>query len=206
MLIRNKRFTLFATLLLMLSVSVQAVTLADVQQKLTAHSLVRGLFMQTKTMQMFNQPLVSHGQFLLEQHQGLLWQQIEPFPVTLVLVKDKLSQQFGEETKEVVVAKDNPMVFYFSHLFLSLFKGDMNGLADQFEIKLSEKNGNWLLFLTPTSAPLNKVFASISIKGDEFIELLVLTELNGDVSEIKFDQQKVTPDTLSEDEQRAFKF
>ncbi len=206
MLIKKKLVALFVSLLFVFSVSTQAVALADVQQKLTAHSLLRGLFTQTKTMQMFNQPLVSHGNFLLEQNQGLLWQQVEPFPVSLVLVKEKLSQQFGEQAAEVIVAKDNPMVFYFSHLFLSLFKGDMDELTDQFDIKLSEKGTNWLLLLTPKSAPLNKVFANISIEGSEFIDFLVLTELSGDISEIKFEQQQTTPNTLSEDEQRAFQF
>ena len=206
MLINKKLVALFVSLLFVFSVSAQAVTLADVQQKLTAHSLLRGLFTQTKTMQMFNQPLVSQGNFLLEQNQGLLWQQVEPFPVSLVLVKDKLSQQYGEQAAEVIVAKDNPMVFYFSHLFLSLFKGDMDGLTEQFDIKISEKDTNWLLLLTPKSAPLNKVFANISIEGSELIDFLVLTELSGDISEIKFEEQQITPNTLREDEQRAFQF
>jgi len=197
---------LLAVLFFLFSLSAQAMTLADIQQKLTAHTLLRGLFTQAKTMQMFNQPLISQGRFLLEQNQGLIWQQTEPFPVSLVLVKDKLSQQFAEQDAEVIIAQDNPMVFYFSHLFLSLFKGDMDGLTEQFKIKISEKNGNWLLLLTPKSAPLNKVFTNVSIEGAEFIDFLVLTELNGDASTITFKQQQTTPDTLSEDEQRAFQF
>ena len=203
MLIKKK---LLAVLFFLFSLSAQAMTLADIQQKLTAHTLLRGLFTQAKTMQMFNQPLISQGRFLLEQNQGLIWQQTEPFPVSLVLVKDKLSQQFAEQDAEVIIAQDNPMVFYFSHLFLSLFKGDMDGLTEQFKIKISEKNGNWLLLLTPKSAPLNKVFTNVSIEGAEFIDFLVLTELNGDASTITFKQQQTTPDTLSEDEQRAFQF
>lgn len=206
MLIKKMFIALFVSLLCALTVSVQAMMLADVQNKLTAHTLLRGLFTQTKTLQMFNQPLVSQGNFLLEQNKGLFWQQVEPFPVSLVLVKDKLSQQFGDQAVEVIMAKDNPMVFYFSHLFLSLFKGDMSGLSSQFDIKFSEKESHWLLFLTPKSAPLNKVFANISIEGSEFIDSLVLTELSGDVSEIQFTEQQVTPNTLSRDEQRAFQF
>lgn len=203
MLISKKLFVAFSFLL---SVAAQALTLSDVQQKLTAHTLLRGEFTQIKTMQMFNQPLLSQGNFLLDQKQGLLWRQTAPFPVSLVLVKDKLSQQFGEQAAEVIIAKDNPMVFYFSHLFLSLFKGDMEGLSAQFEMKLSAQGEHWLLLLIPKSAPLNKVFASISIAGTDFIEQLVLQELSGDVSEITFSQQRSTPNTLSEEEQDALQF
>ncbi|MFT6984725.1 MAG: hypothetical protein ACJAT7_000526 [Psychromonas sp.] len=198
--------TLFVALFFLFSIAAQALTLSDLQQKLTAHTLLRGDFTQTKTMQMFNQPLLSRGTFLLEQNQGLLWRQAEPFPVSMVLVKEKLSQQFGDQPAEVIIAKDNPMVFYFSHLFLSLFKGDLDGLSGQFEMKLSAKDEHWLLLLTPKSAPLNKVFASISIAGDEFVDLLVLHELSGDISEIKFSQQQISPNTLSEEEQNAFQF
>jgi hypothetical protein len=206
LLIKGKRFKLFAALILLFSVSVQAVTLAEIEQKLTAHSLLRGLFTQSKTLQMFNQPLISKGHFLLEQEQGLFWQQLEPFPVSLVLVKDKLSQQYGGQAPEVIAAKDNPMVFYFTHLFLSLFKGEMADLTEQFDMQLSEENAHWSLLLTPKAAPLNSVFSSIAISGSEFIDLLVLTELSGDISQISFSRQQTLPDTLSEDEQRAFQF
>lgn len=188
------------------SASAQAITLTEVQQKLAAHSILRGLFTQTKTLQMFNQPLISTGSFLLDQNSGLIWQQLKPFSVSLVLVKDKLSQQFAGQEAEVIEAKDNPMVFYFSHLFLSLFKGDMDGLAAQFTMQLDEKKQGWLLLLKPKVAPLDKVFDNISIEGDTFIQTLRLTELSGDVSEITFSEQKTTPDTLTDDEQRVFEF
>lgn len=206
MLINNRLRILLAALFFIFSFSTQALTLSGMQQKLTAHTLLRGLFTQTKTMQMFNQPLVANGTFLLAQDQGLLWSQTAPFPVSLVLVKDKLSQQFGDQPADVIVAKDNPMVFYFSHLFLSLFKGDVTELTTQFNMQLSEKGSHWLLLLTPKSAPLNKVFANISIEGSQFIDFIVLSELSGDISEIKFEQQKTTPKALSEDEKRAFQF
>jgi len=184
----------------------QAVTLTDIEQKLTPHKLLRGQFIQTKTMQMFNQPLLSTGHFLLARQQGLIWAQVQPFPVSLVLVKGKLSQQFAGQPAEVILAKDNPMVFYFSHLFLSLFKGDVAALTEQFLITVSENKHNWQLLLTPKSAPLNKIFANISIEGTEFIERLQLTELNGDISLIEFNEQHSTPAQLSDEELRAFQF
>lgn len=206
MLIRKKYIICIAALLSFFSFSVQAVTLADVQTKLTQHVLLRGEFTQTKTMQMFNQPLVSQGYFLLAQEQGLHWQQTQPFAVSLVLIKDKLSQQFADQPAEVIAAQDNPMIFYFSHLFLSLFKGDVDQLGEQFTIEINAKQENWSLLLTPKSAPLNKVFANISIQGDEFIESIVLTELAGDSSEIVFSEQKNTPNTLTDSEKRVFQF
>lgn len=193
-------------LLFSFSCSLSALTLEQLQQQLMTDQLLRGDFSQSKTLQMFDQPLHSNGTFLLSQQQGLVWKQISPFPVTLVLAKDKLAQQFSDQVPEVIEAKDNPMVFYFSHLFLSLFKGDMNTLKVQFKLTLVEVKGHWVLLLKPKSAPLNKVFSKIEIKGDKQIEELNLVELNGDATTITFTNISTQPEQLTEQEKDAFNF
>ncbi|WP_299019760.1 outer membrane lipoprotein carrier protein LolA [uncultured Photobacterium sp.] len=190
------------------SPAVNAITLPQLQQQLSTQTLVRGDFEQVRKMEMFSAPLKSEGQFLLAQEQGLHWQQTQPFPVSLILTQNKLSQQFGDSKPQVVAAEQNPMVFYFSHVFLSLFKGDTSQLNEQFDIKLldSGSEDKWLLVLTPKSAPLNAVFKTIRLTGDRFIEQLTLTEVRGDVTDITFSNQRTAPTELSENEQRAFKF
>lgn len=180
--------------------------MSDLQQRLTVHKLLRGEFTQEKKMKMFKAPLLSNGTFLLTDKEGLVWSQKMPFPVSLVLIKDKLSQQFSGQKAQVIEAKTNPMVFYFSHLFLSLFKGDIEALEDQFKLSQSGDSASWILKLVPKSAPLNKVFSDITISGGEFINELRLSELSGDVSQIKFSAQKVLPAQLTNDEKRAFNF
>ncbi|OAN11008.1 hypothetical protein A3K86_18710 [Photobacterium jeanii] len=188
-----------------ISLPAHAISLPELQQQLAAHTLVRGDFTQTRTMEMFSQPLVSQGQFLLTQNQGLLWQQTLPFPVALTLTQDKLSQQFGDQPAQVMAAKDNPMVFYFSHVFLSLFKGDTSQLTEQFDLTLTEQaNQAWQLVLKPKSAPLNAVFSNITIQGQDHINQLQLNEVRGDHTLIEFTNQRTAPAALSAEEQRAF--
>ncbi|MCW8328972.1 outer membrane lipoprotein carrier protein LolA [Photobacterium sp. SDRW27] len=187
------------------SSAVSAITLPELQQQLATQSLVRGDFELVRTMEMFSAPLQSAGHFLLAEQQGLHWQQTSPFPVSLVLTKNKLSQQFGDNAPQVVAADDNPMVFYFSHVFLSLFKGDTGQLNEQFDIALANTEENrWQLVLTPKSAPLNAVFQTIRLSGNEFIEQLTLTEIRGDVTDITFTNQRTAPVELTIEEQRAF--
>ncbi|MDA7746676.1 outer membrane lipoprotein carrier protein LolA [Psychromonas sp.] len=197
----------FIGFLLCCSSSISALSLEQLQQQLTTKKVLRGDFIQSKTLQMFNQPLVSDGTFLLSHQQGLIWNQITPFPVTLVLAKDKLRQQFEDQTPEIIEAKDNPMVFYFSHLFLSLFKGDLSALESQFSMTITEsEKETWLLHLSPKESPLNKVFKQIEIKGNKQIQSLVLTELNGDLSVIEFSNINQEQTQLSQQEENAFKF
>ena len=184
----------------------QSITLQALQKQLVGQTLLRGDFTQTKNVKMFKKPLISTGTFLLTQKEGLVWQQATPFPVSLVLTKDKLRQQFSDKPADIIEAKDNPMVFYFSHLFLSLFQGDIEALKAQFDIALTNNNNNWSLNLTPKSAPLNKVFSNIKIKGNQYIASLTLTELTGDSSVIIFENTTEKPVILTKEEKEKFKF
>nr|WP_245905410.1 outer membrane lipoprotein carrier protein LolA [Photobacterium lipolyticum] len=196
----------------MTSVSAQAISLPGLQQQLSNQPIVRGDFEQSRKMEMFNQPLTSQGKFLLAEKQGLLWQQTTPFPVSLILTKDKLSQQFADQPAQVVSASENPMVFYFSHVFLSLFKGDTSQLTDQFDMVLTDntkttaKESQWQLVLTPKSAPLNAILKTITINGQDYINHLTLTEIRGDITDITFSNQRTVPAELTSEEQRAFQF
>ena len=200
------------TLLMACSFSVYAatslseLTLNELQQKLMSEELLRGDFSQSKTLQIFDRPLISKGTFLLSHKQGLVWKQQDPFLVSLVLANNKLSQQFVDQAPEIIEAKDNPMVFYFSHLFLALFKGDLNALNEQFELTLKSNNEGWRLHLKPKSAPLNKVFSTIEIHGVDQIDKLNLIELNGDATTISFTNISNQPAQLSEQEKDAFNF
>lgn len=202
--------SLFMTLLMACSFSVCAsvstLSIDELQQKLMTETLLRGDFVQSKTLQIFDQPLISKGTFLLSHEQGLVWKQQDPFSVSLVLANNKLSQQFADQTPEIIEAKDNPMVFYFSHLFLALFKGDLSALNEQFELALKSENEGWVLHLKPKSAPLNKVFSVIEIHGIEQIAKLNLIEINGDATKINFTNISSQPAQLSEQEKDAFNF
>lgn len=180
-------------------------SLASIQQQLAQQNIVRGDFTQTRRMQMFDAPLVSQGKFVLSRDQGLWWQQTHPFPTSLVLTKNTLSQQIGSEPAQILKVSDNPMVFYFSHVFLSLFKGDTSALTEQFTLSFSSQTDqHWVLSLTPKSSPLDKVFSSIEIAGQQDINKVALMEIRGDSTVIEFSNQTQQPDSLTAAEHAIF--
>ena len=177
----------------------------DLQQQLAQSTLVRGYFQQVRTMQMFSQPLLTSGSFLLDHEQGLLWQQTKPFPITLTLTKNKLRQSINSET-QVMTDAENPMSFYFTRVFLSLFKGDTDTIKESFSLDLSGDKEAWTLVLIPTTSPIDSVFKSIKVEGGIYINRVVLSEVRGDVTEMIFLKQSNQPVTLTEEELRAFTF
>lgn len=184
----------------------QVTDLTSLQTQLQRSAIVRGDFTQSRKIEMFAEPLASQGTFLLDKAHGLLWQQNVPFPVNLVLTQDKLRQTFAGQPPQTITAKDNPMAFYFSHIFLSVFHGDTQQLKEQFDLAFSHDGGQWTLVLTPKAAPLNAVFTHITLQGQDDIDALSLQEVRGDLTEIRFSAQTHQPETLSADEQTQFEF
>ena len=201
-----RRSTLWiASFFLLFSVNSFAFDVNDLQQQLAQSSLVRGDFQQVRSMQMFSQPLSTSGSFLLEHEQGLLWQQTKPFPITLTLTQNKLRQSINGEA-QVMTDAENPMAFYFTRVFLSLFKGDTDAIKESFSLDLSGDKEAWTLVLIPTSSPIDSVFKSIKVEGGIYVNRVVLSEVRGDVTEMVFLKQLSQPATLTEEELRAFTF
>tara|TARA_Y100001956_G_scaffold81524_2_gene99303 strand:+ start:577 stop:1185 length:609 start_codon:yes stop_codon:yes gene_type:complete len=184
----------------------QVTDLNSLQQQLAQSETVRGDFTQSRHLEMFDQPLSSQGTFTLSKSHGLLWQQETPFPVHLVLTEDKLRQTFAGQDPQTITAQENPMAFYFSHVFLAVFHGDTKALKEQFTISFSTQEGSWNIILTPIKAPLNAVFQHITLKGRDDIEHLELQELRGDKTEIAFTNQTSEPQGLTDAEQAQFSF
>lgn len=189
-------------------------SISDLQTVLSANNIVRGEFTQTRNMEMFAQPLTSQGTFLLEKSSGLLWTQTTPFPVRLVLTDNKLSQRFADQPAKIITDKENPMAFYFSHIFLSVFHGDTQKLQEQFALDFepatttssgeNAKNKSWTLTLKPKSAPMNAVFEAITLQGKNDIERIELREIRGDSTVIEFSQLSHLPEVLSDAEAQQF--
>ncbi|WP_454441911.1 LolA family protein [Vibrio bathopelagicus] len=189
-------------------------SISELQTVLSANSIVRGEFTQTRNMEMFAQPLTSQGTFLLDKSSGLLWTQATPFPVSLVLTDNKLSQRFADQPAKIITDKENPMAFYFSHIFLSVFHGDTQKLQEQFSLSFepanepssggSAENTLWTLTLTPKNSPMNAVFEAITLQGHNDIERIELKEIRGDSTVIEFSQLSHQPEVLSDAEAQQF--
>ncbi|MEF1289572.1 LolA family protein [Vibrio sp. M260118] len=180
--------------------------LESLQKQLAQHAIVRGDFTQLRHIEMFAEPLSSQGSFTLSKQMGLLWHQTTPFPVNLVLTEDKLRQTFAGQVPQVITAKDNPMAFYFSHVFLAVFHGDTDALKEQFEIEFDTSAEQWTIELVPKQAPLNAVFETITLFGNEDIDGLTLQEVRGDKTEILFSNQTHQPESLNDAEKAQFSF
>lgn len=193
------RFTLL--LLALLSWPTLAITLADVQQQLTAADARSARFEQERQISGLTQALRSSGELLLVKGKGLWWQQQKPFPLTLTLTPTRMVQQLPGQPAQTL---DSPQLLEFSNLMLALFDPSEAALDNYFRHKLASKGEEWTLTLEPIRSPLDKVFASLVLKGRHELASLAIHDKQGDVTLIRFVDWQLKTLPLSTKEQSRF--
>ncbi|MDV2905097.1 outer membrane lipoprotein carrier protein LolA [Phytobacter diazotrophicus] len=192
-------------LMLLLSPWVNAVTLDELQQRFTEQPVIRAHFAQTRVIKDLPQPLRSQGEMLIARDKGLLWDQKAPFPMMLMLDDSRMVQVVNNQPAQVITAENNPQMFQFNHLLRALFQADRHVLEQNFRIEFHDKGeGHWTLSLTPVTTPLDKIFASIDLAGQTYLESIQLNDKQGDRTDIALSQHRLTPATLTDDERQRF--
>ncbi|MBE5253047.1 MAG: outer membrane lipoprotein carrier protein LolA [Enterobacterales bacterium endosymbiont of Blomia tropicalis] len=195
---------IFTGLLLWTSAA-SAVTLAQLQQRFASQPVIRANFVQTRTISGMKQPLVSHGNLLIAQQQGLWWHQSTPFVMTLLLDDKRMVQTLNNQPPQIVTSDSNPQMFQFNHLLRALFQADEKVLKENFTLDFQDKGNNrWTLGLIPKAAPLNKIFNRIDLAGSEFLEQINLDDKQGDKTQIQLSNTRIQPPQLSDEERTRF--
>ncbi|MFB2874980.1 outer membrane lipoprotein carrier protein LolA [Aeromonas jandaei] len=188
-------------LLALLSWPTLAITLADVQQQLTAADARSARFEQERQISGLTQALRSSGELLLVKGKGLWWQQQKPFPLTLTLTPTRMVQQLPGQPAQTL---DSPQLLEFSNLMLALFDPSEAALDNYFRHKLASEGEEWSLTLEPIRSPLDKVFASLVLKGRHELASLAIHDKQGDVTLIRFVDWQLKTLPLSAEEQSRF--
>ncbi|AWC84424.1 outer membrane lipoprotein carrier protein LolA [Enterobacter ludwigii] len=192
-------------LALMISPLVSAVTLDELQQRFTGQPVVRAHFEQVRTIKDLPQPLRSQGEMLIARDSGLLWDQKAPFPMTLLLDDKRMIQTINGQPPQTITADNNPQMFQFNHLLRALFQADRKVLEENFRIDFRDLGeGRWSLVLTPTTTPLDKIFATLDLGGATYLETIRLNDKQGDRTDIVLSRHTLTPARLTDDERQRF--
>lgn len=152
-----------------------------------------------------DKPLKSSGSLLISREKGLWWSQQKPFVLTLLLDDKRMVQTMDGQPSQVITADSNPQMFQFNHLLTALFHADTSVLEQNFTLTFTDSGQDrWVLVLTPKTTPLDKLFKSITLHGQYFLETIDIEDMQGDGTHIRFFNQLTEPKTLSHAEQQLF--
>ncbi|QJW57503.1 Outer-membrane lipoprotein carrier protein [Serratia plymuthica] len=187
------------------SLSAQAVTLTELQQRFGQQPVLRAEFEQQRSISGMAKPLKSSGELLISQQKGMWWSQQKPFPLTLLLDDKRMVQTLAGQPPQVVTADNNPQMFQFNHLLTALFHADSQALEQNFALQFSDLGRNkWRLILTPKTTPLDRLFKHITLNGEQFLETIDIDDMQSDATHIRFFNQRTAPQELTVDEQQRF--
>lgn len=181
-----------------------ALNIDELQQRFSQQDIIRADFIQLKTVKSFAKPLQSSGKMIIAKEQGLAWQQLKPFPMRMLLDNARMVQSINNQAPQVITADSNPQMFQFNHLLRALLQADKTQLERYFKMEFTAQSAHWELHLTPIATPLDKVFSHILLSGNNFVENIKLIDKQGDLTELVLSNHRLTPASLSADEQALF--
>ena len=194
---------LMVGLVLLLAWPLQAAPLTrdQVQQLLTLSPARQAHFEQEKQVAGLSQPLKASGELLLVRDPGLWWQQQKPFALTLTLMPQRMVQQVAGQPATVI---DSPQVLGFTEILLALSGSGDATVSRYFSTDLQSSEAGWQLVMVPTQAPLDKVFASLTLSGQGQLDQLLIADKQGDSTRIRFSAWQARSLPLTPEEQARF--
>lgn len=164
----------------------QSAEISDIRRLLTHAPLICGGFTQSKSLKALTRPLVSSGRVVFAAGNGVLWQVTAPFPARALIRADALIRWDEDGQPKRTGFGQSPRFRALSDVFLAVFAGDTDRLAETFEVSVSVGPTAWRFDLKPRDEAFARQISGISVSGAQFVEELRFAEGRGDRTTILF--------------------
>lgn len=165
---------------------ITSVTKAIADQALATQTLTSS-FIQEKHLEMLEEVLVSHGEFLFKQENSVRWQYIDPIRYTILIHHGKFTIDNDGKVSEFNT-DSNPMFREINKMIITAIRGDFVGNTD-FAPTYFENDHQFMTRLIPSAKEVQSMIESIAIYFDKEsmqVVQVVFSEPGGDYTSIKF--------------------
>ena len=187
-----------------LPVLAQASELTDaIHNRVHQAEVLRGHFVQTKTLAGFSKPLIARGSFVVSRSRGILWQTDTPFPGLLRLTRGEILQKSGDTVTLKMDAGKEPALRAINNLLFAVLAGDITQLDGIFQLSGEGKSHPWQLLMLPKDSGVAQVLRQVKLQGDSHVEHVDMIDANGDLTRIDFSDTR-EDHALTADEEHRF--
>lgn len=162
-----------------------APVLAQLSARLDKTEVIHAEFSQTKTLQALKRPLRTSGRVVFARGQGVLWLIEKPYQASYALGAETVTEIGPDGARRVRAAREVPALAQVGRVFEAIFQGNVRGLEEHFEVKVSGDTEKWRVDLTPKPA-LERFLKSIAARGGRFLDSIEVEETRGDRTRIEF--------------------
>ena len=160
--------------------------LEKIKDAIAKPEILCGQFNQKKVLAGLKSALNSNGRFCVHTSKGIVWQTLKPFPNTVRLTKNEITQWHGDKVTKRMDAKSEPTIQMINNVLFSLISGDFSQLEKIFHADSRIKAGKWQVALKAHDPGLRKAIGHISLDGDAYVRNISIHEANGDKMHIVF--------------------
>lgn len=162
--------------------------------------LLRGGFIQTKSIAILRHPLVSDGEFLLVSDRGLYWQIDNPVKIRFLMNSQGIHPLDNSRQSPPPAISQS-----LGPIFMAMVSGDVKTLAENFSLYFLGSADKWSIGLKPRSETfIDKAIEYIVLNGGQHIEDINIQESNGDTTQLQLKSLQTMPNTLTDDEEGYF--
>ena len=160
-------------------------------------------FEQQRILKALSRPLLSKGEMVFRKGAGVLWRVPDPFPGRALVTASEVIKWDGDGPPRHLALDRSPLFRAITDVVLSLFAGDVEGLARSFTL-IPERDGKtWRLTLVPKIPVVANAISRIKVTGAGFVDTLRVEEARGDVTAISFAAAR-TGDCRLDDTERSY--
>jgi len=155
---------------------------------------IQSRFTQEKHLAMFDEVLISEGNFAFQRPASLRWEYIKPFQAGFILNKDKgIEWDEASGTQQEFTLNSSPIMSMVAKQIIAWTTFDIQWLKGRYDILLIRTSPTTLK-LNPKAESAREMLSRIIVQfapDDTTIDLLELHETDGDFTRIMF----TTPST-----------
>lgn len=158
-------------------------------------------FVQTKSLKLLGDKMISKGQMWCEQPNMLRWQYNSPYTYTFILNNNKVAIKKGNHSDLIDVNK-NKMFKEIARIMMNSVLGKVLTDKTDFKSSINQKDGFYIVTLSPQKKEMKQMFTSILLYYDIKLKLVTKVEMhekNGDSTLIELKNiKKNTPINASQ--------
>lgn len=139
-------------------------------------------FIQTKTLKMLDDKIVSEGKMYCSQPNMLRWEYVSPYIYTFILNNDVVMLKSSSRS-DVIDVNRNKMFKEIACIMMNSVLGKCLMDKKSFKVSLSDKNPYYVVTLIPMKREMKQTFTKILLYYDRECSMIVKVEMherNGD--------------------------
>lgn len=165
----------------------QAQALKEISAAAASIKTMQCDFVQTKSLKMLGDKMVSKGQMWCQQPNMLRWQYNSPYTYTFILNNNKVSVKKGVHS-DVIDVNKNKMFKEIARIMMNSVLGKVLTDKTDFKSSVTQIGHYYIVTLIPQKKSMKQMFTSILLHYDTKLKLVTKVEMrekNGDTTLIE---------------------